>query len=83
MYRRVQKRLAKTILIASDIRRPSARISLSHNGDRQGKLFLQMLDFAEKGFDSRFRIAVVTLDDIARYVVRPYGGDFSSVGHIG
>ncbi|CUX23601.1 conserved hypothetical protein [Agrobacterium deltaense Zutra 3/1] len=83
MCQGAQKTVAEAILIRSPARRPSARISLSHNGDRQGKLFLQMLDFAEKGFDSRLRIAVMTLDDISGYVVGPYGGDFFSVGHIG
>ncbi|KJF68726.1 hypothetical protein RS75_07355 [Rhizobium nepotum 39/7] len=69
--------------VASRIRRPSARIAFSHDGNRKGKLFLQMLDFAQQRFDSRLRIAVMTLDDVSGYVVRPHGGDFFSIGHIG
>ncbi|CUX36592.1 conserved hypothetical protein [Agrobacterium tumefaciens str. B6] len=75
--------MAETILIPPRVGLPPARISISHDGDRKGKLFLQMLDFAEKRFDSRLRIAVMTLDDISRYVVGPCRGDFFSVGHSG
>ncbi|AAL42239.2 hypothetical protein F3P66_08160 [Agrobacterium fabrum] len=71
------------ILISPRAGLPSACISFSHDGDGKGKLFLQTLDFAEKGLDGRLRIAVVTLDNVSRDVVRPDGDDFFSVGHIG
>jgi hypothetical protein len=42
-----------------------------------------MFDFAQQRFNSRLRIAIMTLDDISSYVVRPYRGDFFRIGHIG
>ncbi|OCJ35697.1 hypothetical protein A6U91_10625 [Agrobacterium tumefaciens] len=69
--------------VTSQIRRPSTRIAFSHDGNRKGKLFLQMFNFAQQRFNSRLRIAIMTLDDISSYVVRPYRGDFFRIGHIG
>ncbi|CUW96952.1 conserved hypothetical protein [Agrobacterium fabacearum S56] len=42
-----------------------------------------MFDFAQQRFNSRLRIAIMTLGDISSYVVRPYRDDFFRIGHIG